>query len=290
MPLDWINVRHRIEYASFCCAAVLFSVLPVEASSTLSGKIWRLVAPLLHRHRRALAHLKRAFPEKTEAECERIARDMWENLGRNVAETFHLPEFFTSERIIIEDEASLRDLVGPTKGAVVCAAHQANWELASIGLLRLDLKPTGVYQKITNPYVDRRVRAMRQASYPGGLYPKRSATAMELIRYARAGGTIAFLADLRERNGVSVPFFGVPAPSTPFPALVARTLDLPLLAARMVREPGVRFRLSMQRVEVPKTGDRDADVRTATANVHAAFERSIRAKPEQWTWAHRRWG
>ena len=88
MHLDWINLRHRIEYALFCCAAGLFSALPVETSSTLSGKMWRLVAPLLRRHRRALAHLRRAFPEKTEAERERIARDMWENLGRVFAEAF----------------------------------------------------------------------------------------------------------------------------------------------------------------------------------------------------------
>ena len=60
--------------------------------------------------------------------------------------------------------------------------------------------------------------------------------------------------------------------------------------ARVVREPGVRFRLSMERVEVPKTDDRNADVQAATANLHAAFERTIRAKPEQWMWAHRRWG
>jgi KDO2-lipid IV(A) lauroyltransferase len=89
---------------------------------------------------------------------------------------------------------------------------------------------------------------------------------------------------------VKVPFFDMPAPSTPFPALVARALDLPLYAARLVREPGVRFRLSLERVEVPRTSDRNADVQAATANLHHIFERTIREKPEQWMWAHRRWG
>jgi KDO2-lipid IV(A) lauroyltransferase len=290
MRLDWIHLRHRIEYALFCCAAALFSTLPVETSSNLSGKMWRLVAPRLSRHQRALTHLRRAFPEKTGAERDTIARDMWENLGRVFAEAFHLPEFVTSDRIILEDQNSWRLTLGPGKPAVICAAHQGNWELASIGLLRLNLKPTGVYQKITNPYVDRRILAMRQPLYPGGLFSKQPATAVEIMRYARAGGTVAFLADLRERNGVKVPFFSMPAPTTPFPAFVARTLDIPLLAARIVREPGVRFRLSVERVEVPKTNDRAADVLAATSNLHAVFERTIRAKPDQWMWAHRRWG
>jgi KDO2-lipid IV(A) lauroyltransferase len=283
-------LRYRIEYALFCCAAALFSVLPVETSSALSGKMWRLVAPSLRRHQRALAHLRRALPEKTEAERDQIARDMWENLGRTFAEFFHLPEFLASERIILEDEDYWRARIDPSKGAVFCAAHQGNWELAVIGLLRAKLEPAGVYQRITNPYVDRRVLAMRRPFYPGGLFPKHSSTALELLRYARSGGTVAFLADLREGNGVKVPFFGMPAPSTPFPALVARALDLHLYAARVVREPGVRFRLSIERVEVPKTNDRNADVQAATANLHHVFERTIREKPEQWMWAHRRWG
>ena len=290
MRPDWINLRHRIEYALFCCAAALFSTLSVEKASNLSGRMWRLVAPRLRRHRRALAHLKSAFPEKTEAECDRIARGMWENLGRIFAEAFHLSEFADSERIVLEDEAFWRPTIGPGKAAVFCAPHQGNWELATIGLLRLKLKPAGVYQKITNPYVDHRILAMRQALYPGGLFPKGQATALEIMRYTRAGGPVAFLADLRERNGVQVPFFGMPAPSTPFPALVARALDIPLFAARIVREPGVRFRLSVERVEVPRTNDRNADVLAATANLHVAFERSIREKPDQWMWAHRRWG
>ena len=36
--------------------------------------------------------------------------------------------------------------------------------------------------------------------------------------------------------------------------------------------------------------DSDADILAATANLQAAFERSIREKPEQWMWAHQRWG
>ena len=79
-------------------------------------------------------------------------------------------------------------------------------------------------------------------------------------------------------------------PSTPFPALMARNLGLLLFAGRIVREPGVRFRLSVERIEVPVTDDKEADILAATANLQAAFERSIREKPEQWMWAHQRWG
>jgi KDO2-lipid IV(A) lauroyltransferase len=97
------------------------------------------------------------------------------------------------------------------------------------------------------------------------------------------------LADLREMRGIEVPFFGRPAPSTPLPALIARTLDLPLIAARAVRMGGVRFRIEAEPVAVPRTADRHGDVLAATAALHAVFERWIREDPGQWMWAHRRW-
>jgi KDO2-lipid IV(A) lauroyltransferase len=42
-------------------------------------------------------------------------------------------------------------------------------------------------------------------------------------------------------------------------------------------------------VAVARTDDRDADVVATTQAVQTAFEGFVRAYPEQWMWAHRRW-
>ena len=173
---------------------------------------------------------------------------------------------------------------------VICAAHQGNWEVATMGLLRLGKEPAGLYQRVKNPLVDAYLRDLRAPYYPAGLFAKEPNTAIKLMRLLKRGGCLAMLADLREHSGVKVPFFGQDAPSTPFPALMARNLGLPLIAGRIVREPGVRFRLSVERVETPVTADKEADILAATANLQAAFERSIREHPAQWMWAHQRWG
>ena len=57
-----------------------------------------------------------------------------------------------------------------------------------------------------------------------------------------------------------------------------------------MREPGVRFTVRLTRVDMPRTEDRDADARAGTAALQAAFEASIRRRPEQWMWNSRRWG
>jgi KDO2-lipid IV(A) lauroyltransferase len=283
-----IDLKYRLEYAAVRMIAGLLTVLPLEMASDLSGWIWRRIAPQLKRHKRALGHLAAAFPEMTEQERERLACDMWEVLGRTFAETFYLPEIFASDRIDATALEALRAHEG--KAMVICAAHQGNWEVASMGLVQIGEAPAGIYQHVKNPLVDDFVRKLRLPYYPAGLFAKEPNTAMKLMRLLRRGGCLAMLGDLRDHMGLRVPFFGREAPSTPFPAMMARNLGIPLFAGQIVREPGVRFRLFVEQIETPVTEDKEADILAATANLQAAFERSIRERPEQWMWAHQRWG
>lgn len=268
-------------------AGACLGVLPIESASWLSGQVWRRLGPRLgaERHRRALENLEIAFPEKSAAKRTAIAAGMWENLGRTFAETFRLAEIAASGGVKFEAPAGFNE----AETRVICAAHQANWEIAVLGV-SAKARLAGVYQRIKNPLVDARVRKMRAFLYPGGLYPKTPASLRHLIRHAREGGTLAMLADQRDFRGPRVAFFGVPAPSTPFPAMVARTLGLKLYAGEIVRKPHVRFVIKLVEVALPQTEDRDADVVAATAALQAEFERTIRLNPEQWMWSHRRWG
>ncbi len=282
------RARERLEFAAFRLVAALLGALPLETASAMSGRLWRWAAPHLKRHRRAIDNLALAYPETGAAARERIAAAMWDNLGRTFAEFFHIARLIREERIAFEPlerfEAIARG--GP---CVICAMHMGNWELLAHFSSRFGVPLAGVYQNLTNPLVDKWLFERRAPLYPGGLYGKTPATARALLRLARAGGYPAFLADQRAGNGVLVPFFGRPARSTDFPALIARSLRRPLYAARILRKPGVKFSVRIERVEVPHTSDREADIRAATANVQAKFEEFVREAPEQWMWAHRRW-
>jgi KDO2-lipid IV(A) lauroyltransferase len=283
-----VRARQYAEYLVFRMVAALIEALPLDVASRWSGAGWRLVAPRLRRHQRALDNLALAFPEMSAAERERVARAMWDNLGRTFAEFFHMRRIAAEQRIALEPYERFKAIAegGPF---VVCTLHMGNWEIISQAGLRFGVPLAGVYQRLTNPYVDRWTLKMREPLYPGGLFDKSPATARALLRLAREGGYPAFVADLRERRGLETPFFGRPARSNPFPALIARTAGMPLYAARAMRLPNSHVQVRIERVEVPKTADRDADVLAATAALHAQFEEFIREAPEQWMWAHRRW-
>jgi KDO2-lipid IV(A) lauroyltransferase len=282
------SLKHKLEYGVFLALAKLVRALPVETASCAMGRGWRLFAPLSSRHKRALTHLALAFPEKSSAELDAIARGMWEMLGRVFAEMFHLDDIVASGRLVLDE--GFKAMLPDDRCFVAVAAHQGNWELGGASIVLTGAQPAGIYQRIKNPLVDAYVRELRTKSYPGGLFAKSDDAVRQVIRHVRRKGAVTTMGDLRDNRGIPVPFFGRPAPTSPFPALIARRFDIPLFAGNIIREPGVRFRAELVRVEVPKTDDIDADIAAATANLHKAFEDMIRARPQDWMWAHRRWG
>ena len=282
------DLRFRVEYAGFRLLQAAARALPLETASRRSGQAWRMIAPRLYRQERALKNLALAFPEMSPEDRERVAADMWENLGRTFAESFHLDEIVAEGRIRFEPEERFDEIArgGPF---IVCGLHLGNWEIVAHAGKRMGAPLTGVYQRLSNPLVDAETHKLRAFLYEGGLLPKAPVTARTLLRKAQEGGYPAFLADLRDDRGAKVPFFGHPARSNTFPALLARTAGLPLYAGAAFRQPKVRFVIRIEPVPVPHTKDRAADAIAGTAALQKQFEAYIREAPEQWMWAHRKW-
>ncbi len=283
-----ITLRDRLEFAGFRLAEGVVRGLPLELASRSSGLAWRMIAPRLYRHKRVMRNLALAYPEMSEEDRNAIAAEMWENLGRNFAESFRLREIVAQGRVTFESEETMDTLArgGP---CVVCGLHLGNWELVAYAAKRIGAPFTGVYQRISNPIVDAESRKLRAFLYEGGLLPKTPATARILLKTARSGGYPAFLADLRDDRGAPAPFFGHPSRSNVFPALLARVAGLPMYAGAAYRLPGVRFQIRVAAIPIPATDDRDADAVAGTAALQAQFEAFIRDAPEQWMWGHRKW-
>ncbi|WP_018697925.1 lysophospholipid acyltransferase family protein [Amorphus coralli] len=288
-PPPFGPLRMRAEYAGLRAALLPIRAMPLETASAISGTLWRAVAPRLHRHSRVREHLAFAFPELSEDARERIALDSWENLGRVTAEGAHVDRFATDlDRFELPDDVERYRRLART-GCVFVSLHLGNWEIAALPALGKNVSVAGTYQAIQNPLVDRYIRSLRLPLYAGGLYPKGHATSRKLVSIVRSGGSVGFLADLRERRGIKVTFFDRPAYANPFPASLARMAGYPIVAGCMVRTGGVRFRLHLKEIEQTRSGDRALDVRETTQSIHDVFEYWIRQYPGQWMWSHRKW-
>ena len=194
---------------------------PLEAASRESGMAWRLIAPRLRRQKRALDNLALAFPDMPLEERERIAGDMWENLGRTFAEGFFLKQIMAEGRVTFEPMEQLREIArgGP---CIVCGLHLGNWELVAYAGKLMGAPFTGVYQRLSNPYVDAATLKLREAVYEGGLLPRTTATARTLLKTAKAGrlSRVPCRSARRSRRGRSFlrrsgALDGLPGPARP---------------------------------------------------------------------------
>lgn len=284
------RAQFRLEAAGFDLVAAGIRALGPDRASALGGALWRKLAPSNKRHARAEAHLRAAFPEKEPAEIAELLDAMWDNLGRTSAEAFHLGKLIAEQdRFTIHPRFFEAIAAAKARGAVFVSLHLGNWELASPLLHQHGLPVAGVYQRLRNPLVDARATEARGPFYAHGLYSKGSETARKLLRIVGDGGTVTIMADLRDLTGVSVPFFGRPAPSTIFPALLARGRDVPLFAGVVARKAAATFEADVVEIPVPRTSDREADLLETTAAIQRQFEAFIRKRPGQWMWGHRRW-
>lgn len=292
-------VQHRVEYAAVRLAAAFLRLLPLRWAIAVGAGVARMLGPRRRQHRRAIQNLRRAFPEKSPAELERIARQMWGNMGRVTVETMLIDRLLSDQtRIAIAHYGTWSARMsepGPSIGATL---HMGNWELAIWPLTLFGRRPAGVYRPLANPYVDRWLRAQRLRLYPGGLFGKGDLdekaggqrTARLMIDHVRRGGCMGFVCDHNERRGIIVPFLGGRARFTHVPAMIARHVGARVWVGRCLRTTGEpRFSMHIEELELPHSNNRTADVESLTIAIFARFEAWIREHPDQWMWWNTRW-
>jgi KDO2-lipid IV(A) lauroyltransferase len=294
------DLQYRLEYVGLRILIGIVRLLPVDVAGSISASLWRLIAPYNRRHKRALANLERAFPDKTPEEREQIARRMWGNLGRVMVETMNIDRILKEpDRLHVTNGHVIgryKDKMGPV---LIVTMHMGNWELGMWPIMLAGVRPAGVYRLVKNPYVDRYLRAQRKDLYPGGLFGSRRAagheeegqkTARLIMDYVRQGGRLGFISDLYDAQGVDVPFFGYPAKSMPIAAMIARRVGARIWIGRCIRI-GNRacFDINVNELRIPRTNNQAEDIRNITAAIQRQFEGWIRENPDQFMWSNRRW-
>lgn len=284
------HLAQMAEAAALAGLFCAFGCLPVDRASALGGAIGRAVGPRLGLSRRTLRRVAAAMPENEDTENRRILREMWDNLGRAVAEYPHLGRICdpAGGRVEIVNGEILTGIMAGDRAAIFFGGHFGNWEVGPATIHRLlGASLLSVYRAANNPRVDRLLRR--------GL-PSRQAVAKgaeggrELLRHLRQGGHVAMLVDQKQNDGIAVPFFGRDAMTAPAIARLALRFNCPIVPVRTERLDGARFRFTvLPPIELFDTGDVAADVPAAMMRINAVIEAWVRARPGQWLWLHRRW-
>ena len=287
-PANW---AHRFEAWGAAVFFASFGCLPLDTASAVGGALARWIGPHLGISHRARRNLRAALPELSGAQTEQIVRGMWDNLGRVATEYPHLRHvrvFEVDGRVETRGLDHLDAALAAGRRVVIFGGHLGNWEIAALAAGQYGLDIAQIYRAANNPLIDRMVTRLRGGR--GELIPKGTIASRRAVAALRRGGHISLLADQKLNDGIAVPFFGRPAMTAPALAALALRFDCAVLPARVERLSGAHFRLTLYPpLDLPYTGDRDADVAALMRSVNATLEGWIRERPEQWFWVHSRW-
>ncbi len=270
--------------------AVLRS-LSVERATAVGRRVASRVGPGLPKHAKILRNLELAFPEKTAAEREALASEVWGGVGALLVEYAHLEDICRpgeGSRLETVIEAEIPAFSANGRPAIFVAAHLANWELCAAAISRF-APVTAVYTPLQNPYLDAVLASRRETL--GCRLLARDTSMRGLVRELAAGRSIGMIMDQRVDSGIPVPMFGVDKLTTVVPARLALRFDCDLVPLRTERLGDARYRVTFcPPIRPPDTTGTEAEKALAmTREINARFEDWIRARPADWFCAKRRW-
>ena len=298
MATGWKRVRRASRAAVVRAVVRLLSHLPVRAALSLGafiGELAWLFSGALRRDMRT--NLAQAFPERTPAERDAIAR----------ASLVHLAQLGSEIITVVGRAGRVADYVevAPETLAVVRSAHQrgrgivmvlghiGNWELTC--RLAPEIGPVGVIAKRSwHRSLDDLAERTRATNAVATLWRNDPRTSREMLRLLKSGGTLGLLIDqdIKDVQSVFVPFFGRLASTPRGAADLAMRFGAAVVVVTCHRRGGPGEGHRLEAVEVPYDAaapDPEREVERVTALCAELQEAAIRRHPSEWVWMHHRW-
>ena len=274
----------------------LLRKLPPDRAMDFAGRMARRLGPLSGRHRIALDNLRLAYPEKSDAEIEAIALDMWGNMARLAAEYIFLDALFdydpkatTPGRVEVRGVEHFHEIAGEEKPHILFTGHLGNFELLPVAAATFGMKITALFRPPNNPYLADYIHSTRRSSM-GALLPSSTGASFALASILEQGGNIGVLVDQKFRNGLLTDFFRRECETSPLVARLARHFDCDIYPAHCIRLPGNRFRIELhEKLDLPRNAAGAVDVEETTQLLTDVVEGWVRETPGQWMWFHKRW-
>lgn len=267
------------------------SLLPLFMLYGLSDGVFVLLYYVIGYRRKIVAdNIAHAFPEKTTAERQKIARRFYRSFCDQWIETLKLLSMSRRalERRMTSNWEIFRELDAEGKNAYVLLGHTFNWEWGNVASqYQAQQQFAGIYLPLENKAFDRLMRYIRTRS--GSELISMKNIKGDLPRVQRVRHIIGMIAD-QNPSVVEVaawlPFMHREAPFFRGPEQMARRAKGAVVFAGIRKLRRGHYRLSLEKY----CDDASQTAAGEITQAYVAFmERQLRAQPENWLWSHRRW-
>jgi len=288
------SLSHYAEYYSLRATIAALRALPWERACRIGASLGALgYRPLGIRKRVVDRQIAAAFPEWPPERVHLVALGSYRHLGRSAIETALLDSLGRDGLLDLVENVEgwhlVEEVVAKGSGAILVTGHIGNWELAGAYVAARGIPIDVIARGMANPIFDTYLNHTREQI--GMVVVKDTDAVRRTPRSLRAGRAVAFVADQGVMGLAStfVPFFGRPAKTPRGAAVFALRFNVPVLFVVALRKPNGKYRVIVERIEVPPTGDRERDVDSIVAGFTQLLEKWVRIEPEQYFWQHRRW-
>lgn len=269
----------------------LCSLLPLRVLYGISDFFYALVYYVIgYRKKVVLQNLALAFPEKTERERIRIAKNFYHKFIDSLIETVKLisasDRFF--EKRFVGNYEVINQFYEQGRSVQVHMGHNFNWEWGNVQSVReIKLPFLGVYMPIANQALDRVFKKIRSRS--GAILLKATHMTRDFLPYRGTQYCLGLVADQspgRLDKAKWFTFFNRKTAFTVGPAKGAIANQTAVVFAFIERPKRgyytIRFTLAD---EAPQAGSENQ----LTQKFVHYLEKVIRQNPDMWLWSHRRW-
>jgi KDO2-lipid IV(A) lauroyltransferase len=266
------------------CAAAL---PPAQLLRIGRGLGWIAARLLRERRHVAARNLALCFPQLDDATRAALLEENLRDSGMMLAE-FALAWMGSAEAIAriplaLDGLHHLEAARTAGHGVLLVGAHFSHLELCA-RLVSQRIRIAGMYREHADEAFEWTIKRAR-LRYADAMFAKDELR--RTVRYLQAGGTVWYAPDqdMRGKDVVFAPFFGVPAATitaTHHLARLSGALVIPFFHRRR-DDGGYAIRL-----EAPLAGFPSADPVADATRVNSCIERMVREAPTQYLWLHKR--
>jgi Kdo2-lipid IVA lauroyltransferase/acyltransferase len=290
------DLSYRLQYVALRVVSMAMHCWPIELNLATARFLGSALYRFDRKHReRALANLRRSFPQFSPRRLDELARRSMQTLLMFFVEVLFTTRLIRTDTwrryIELHNFQEVLDLlIRGKRPLIMLTGHYGNFEIGNYLLGTLGLENTAIGRPLDNPYVNQWLMEVRQRQ-GSRIIAKKGATE-EVTEILAQKGCVGFVADQNAGSkGIFVDFFGRKASTYKSIGLLAMEYDAPVAVgyARRVGD-GFRFVVGAQDIIYPEDWRDEPDPLVyITQRYTRALEEAIRQDPGQYWWVHRRW-
>ena len=268
----------------------LLHLLPLTGLALLGQGLGVLLMVFGGQRRRIVRkNLDLCFPELSSTERRQLTRSHFQYLGRSLLERTLLwwsPRERLERLIQVQGDAQVRNLLDAGQPVILLVPHFVGLDAGGTAIA-MRFNTVNIYAEQSSATFDKLVLKGRRR-FGDQLLLARREGARSTVKAMKSGRPFHYSPDInmRRREAIFVPFFGIPAATTEGLSRLAKAAGavvMPCVTRMLPGGQGYVVEIGDPWPDFP-TKDAEADTR----RMNEALETIIRTMPEQYYWVHRR--